>query len=87
MIFLIEYDRNIGRLVTILSFPLSQREEAQNSRMKMEIDLNRLGIDHEVVLLEAPSRGELEQTHRRYFADLLDLLRSGAKSSENADHS
>jgi hypothetical protein len=78
MIFLIEYNRIEGCIVTFRDFDDSQRQEAENSRLDIELDLNRKGIEHEVVLLEAASRDALHVTHRRYFADLRQLLKSGS---------
>lgn len=74
MIFLIEYDRDQGRIVTIESFNNSDRESAEESRFARELDLNRRGIEHEVVLLEAASQEALRQTHLRYFEDMPDLI-------------
>lgn len=74
MIFLIEYNRSEGRIVTFRSFDDSQRREAENSRLEIELDLNRKEVGHEVVLLEAESEDALRQTHRRYFEDLRQIL-------------
>jgi hypothetical protein len=76
MIFLIEYDRRESRIVTFRDFADSQRREAEDSRLGIELDLNREGIDHEVVLLEAASKDALLRTHQRYFADLTEILKS-----------
>src|SRR5438105_9323022 len=82
MIFLIEYNRSEGRLVTFRHFDDSQRPEAEDSRLAIELDLNRKGIDHEVVLLEAASKEALHRTHQRYFADLTQLLKSAGGQLE-----
>ena len=74
MIFLIEYNRSEGHLVTFRDFHDSQRREAEDSRLGIELDLNRKGIDHEVVLLDAASEDALRRTHRRYFEDLRQIL-------------
>ncbi|MEP7012809.1 MAG: hypothetical protein ABJC13_20995 [Acidobacteriota bacterium] len=74
MIFLIEYNRPEGLVVTFQDFDDSRRREAEDSRLEMELDLNRRGVDHEVVLLEAKSQGALHRTHQRYFKDLDQLL-------------
>ncbi len=74
MIFLIEYNRSVGTIVTFRSFNDSQRREAETSRLDIELDLNRKGVDYEVVLLEAENEDALRQTHRRYFEDLHQLL-------------
>ena len=85
MIFLIEYNRSEGQIVTSREFDDSQRREAEDSRLEIELDLNRKGIDHEVVLLEAASKNALYRTHRRYFEDLTQILKSGAGQDEQAD--
>lgn len=74
MIFLIEYNRSKGRIVTFRQFDDSQRRDAENARLKNELNVNRDGIDHEVVLLEAASEEALRRTHRRYFEDLRQIL-------------
>jgi len=53
MIFLIEYDRTKGRIVSLKSFDDSDRVEAQNCRLELELSLNAKGVENEVVLLEA----------------------------------
>ena len=79
MIFLIEYNRNEGHLVSIREFDDAQRQDAADSRLEMELDLNRNGIDHEVVLLEAESKEALRRTHLRYFADLTEMLEAAMR--------
>ena len=76
MIFLIEYNRSEGSIVTFRDFDASHRREAEDSRLGIELDLNRKGINHEVVLLEAASKDALHRTHQRYFADLTQILKS-----------
>jgi len=76
MIFLIEYNRSEGSIVTFRDFDDSHRREAEDSRLGIELDLNRKGIDHEVVLLDAASEDALRLTHRRYFEDLTQILKS-----------
>jgi hypothetical protein len=73
MIFLIEYNRGEGRIVSFRVFDDSEREDAENSRLDIELDLNRARVDYEVVLLEAASEAALRRTHRRYFEDLKQL--------------
>ena len=74
MIFLIEYNRSEGNIVTFRSFDDSQRQEAENSRLEIELDRNRKVVDHEVVLLEAENEEALRLTHRRYFENLRQIL-------------
>lgn len=88
MIFLIEYNRSAGHIVTIREFKDSQRREAEDSRLGIELDLNRKGIDHEVVLLDAASEDALRLTHRRYFEDLRQILedKRGRESIPDNNH-
>jgi hypothetical protein len=85
MIFLIEYDRSKGSIVTFREFDDSQRREAEDSRLGIELDLNSKGINHEVVLLEAASKDALHRTHQRYFADLTQILESAGGRNGNGD--
>lgn len=73
MLFLIEYDRPRGEVVSFRAFDDAQREEAADTRLELELALNRLGIEREVVLLEAASEAALRRTHRRYFETLEEL--------------
>lgn len=79
MIFLIEYDRTRGEIVTFRAFNDSERKNAEDARLEMELELNRLGTEREVVLLEAASEEALRRTHRRYFEDLAELVNSPAR--------
>ncbi|MDQ1639861.1 MAG: hypothetical protein QOF62_3200 [Pyrinomonadaceae bacterium] len=78
MIFLIEYDRKQGRLVTFESFSDSDRKNAEESRLRLELDLNLKGIDNEVVLLEAATEEAVRRSHRRYFETLSELTTAPA---------
>ena len=76
MIFLIEYNRQKGRIVKFDKFRDSDRVKAEKKRFALELDLNRKKIDHEVVLLEAERESVLRQTHRRYFETLRGIANS-----------
>lgn len=76
MIFLIEYDRAQGRLVQSRSFSNSQRGEAEDVRLNLELALNGTDTVHEVVLLEAEDEAALRRTHQRYFETLAGILAS-----------
>lgn len=76
MLFLIEYDRNQGEVVSIQEFQNSDRKNAERARLDLELKLNRDGIEREVVILEAASENALRITHRRYFEDLAELARA-----------
>lgn len=75
MQFLIEYDRDDGKIVSIRHYSDSDRSRAEVDRLKLELELRRLGKEHEVVVLEANSEAALRKTHRRYFEDLAELVR------------
>jgi hypothetical protein len=74
MVFLIEYARNEGRVVTFKTFKDEDWSTAQSVRLDLELDLNRRGIEHEVVLLEAENEKAVRRTHRRYFENLTELV-------------
>ncbi len=78
MIFLIEYDRTIGRIVTLETFQDSEFQRAEDSRLELELSLNQQGVEREVVLLEAATEDALRKTHRRYFEDLSELTSAPA---------
>ena len=78
MIFLIEYNRPEGRIVTFKTFKDTERLHAEKLRLDLELDLNRRGVDHEVVLLEAVSEEALRRTHRRYFEDVRQIATSAS---------
>lgn len=73
MLFLIEYDRKQGQLIAFDSFDDLQRQQAEDVRLDLELKQNRLGIEHEIVLLQAATEAALRRTHRRYFEDLKQL--------------
>ena len=74
MIFIVEYIRREGKIVSFQRFQDSQRNEAEDARLKIELELNRKHLDHEVALLDAESEEMLRKTHRRYFESLRQLL-------------
>jgi len=80
MIFLIEYNRPQGKLISFRSFPESERRIAEDARLELELDLLRRGIDHEVVILGAVSEAALRKGNRRYFEDFETLLQSTANA-------
>jgi hypothetical protein len=81
MIFLIEYDRPKGGIITFLPFSDSDRSKAESKRLEIELELNRKSIGHEVVLLEAATEKDLRLTHRRYFEDPGEIGDSMGSSS------
>lgn len=78
MIFLIEYNRSQGQVISFRAFNDSARQKAEDARLQLELKHNRLGTEREVVLLEAATEEALRRTHRRYFEDLTELANSPA---------
>lgn len=74
MIFLIDYDRSLGKIVSLKTFSGLQQTEASDAQLELEIEHNRNGIRREVALLEASSEVALRRTHRRYFEGLSTLM-------------
>ena len=78
MIFLMEYDRSHGELISIEAFGDSDRHSAENERLRRELKLHKNGVQREVVLLQAADEDALRETHRRYFVDIATLAESNA---------
>lgn len=74
MLFLIEYDRPQGSIVQLREFDAASRQLAEDARLELELELNRKGVDHEVVILDAPSMEALLRTHSRYFESVAELV-------------
>ena len=74
MIYLIQYHREPGRLLSFEAFPASDRQGAEEARLRMETRNLMLKKSYEVVLIEAKNEGELRKTHRRYFETLEQLI-------------
>jgi hypothetical protein len=74
MLFLIQYDRRAGQIVSLKNFKDDERLLARKTRLDLEIELQRRGQNHEVVLLEAASEEAVRKTHGRYFDDVEHLL-------------
>ena len=73
MIFLIEYDRASGELVSKTLYAAEHRRSAEQARIELEVRLNAAGVDREVVLLEAEDEASLRTTHERYFKPVAEL--------------
>lgn len=76
MIFLIEYNRQKGTLITFRKFRNGEKTKAQKIRLELELNLNKKNINHEVVILEAAKESILRHTHRRYFESIEKIARS-----------
>ena len=83
MLFLIEYDRSRGSVVCMSTFEDSERAFAEDTKLGLELARNKDGIQQEVVLLEASSEDALRRTHRRYFENLVELVRSSSSSTSS----
>jgi hypothetical protein len=82
MIYLIQYDRQTETLVRLREYPREKLNDAQQARLKLELDLLEQKIQHEVVLLDASSEAQIRKTHRRYFESLEQML---AETHETAN--
>jgi len=60
--------------VTFREFEDRERVQADDARLELELALHRNKCDHEVVVLDARSKDALLRTHKRYFADLDELI-------------
>jgi hypothetical protein len=76
MLFLIEYNREKGKIVTIRKFDESEKTEAEIARLELELDLRQIGVKHEVVILDAINEARVRRTHRRYFESLEELAKA-----------
>ena len=76
MLFLIEYNREKGEIVTIRKFDESEKTDAELARLDLELDLRRKGIRHELVILDAIDEARIRRTHRRYFESLEELAKA-----------
>lgn len=76
MIFLIEFNRLEGRIITKQTFSDDEIPAAEEARLELDLNLHRRRVDHEVVLLEAASEEALRRTHRRYFEDARQIVES-----------
>jgi hypothetical protein len=78
MIFLIHYNRSAGEIIKLKEFNDSERGQAEDARLVMELGLVGKKDGDEVCLLEARSKEALRQTHRRYFESLKQLTATGS---------
>jgi hypothetical protein len=70
MLFLIEFDRDKGQLLSIRRLADMERSDAEHARVERETELHRQGLPREVPLLEAASEMDLHRTHGGYFKGL-----------------
>lgn len=74
MIFLLTYDRSKSKLEEVRTFTNDQIVDAENQRLKLELNNLKRGIDREVVILDALNENDLRKTHRRYFESISQLI-------------
>jgi hypothetical protein len=58
------------------TFHDSQRSEAEDARLTLELRLRNQGIEREIVMLEAANEIALRKTHRRYFENWEKLAKA-----------
>lgn len=76
MLFLVDYDRRAGKVLAMKKFDETQRRAAEDARLALEIEQQRAGVGHEVVLLDAEDEVALRKTHRRYFESVESMVES-----------
>lgn len=74
MLFLIEYDRQRGEIVNLVAFADTEREQADDARLALELRLRAENTRREVVLLHAADEVALRGTHGRYFKSAKALI-------------
>ena len=74
MLFLVNYDRKFGKIVSLKTFDNARRQEAEDARLELELHVGVSAPDREIVLLDAASEFALRKTHRRYFDDIETLV-------------
>ncbi len=79
MFFLIQYNRPEGKIALLREFTDEQRVAASRARLDLELKLKPMGIDHEVVILEAATESDLVLTHRRYFDSVETIARQSRR--------
>lgn len=67
MIFVIQYDRAEGTIRDLKDYDETQRVQAEEERLSLELRLRREGISHDAVLVEADSPEALQENYRRFF--------------------
>jgi len=80
VIFLLEYDRARGKLLSLRAFGSEERPVAQDAKLELELQRNKDRTEAEVVLLDADSEEDLRKGYRRYFEDMPTLLQTTAQS-------
>jgi hypothetical protein len=81
MIFLIEYDRKRGRMITFRRFGDGERRTAEAVRLKIELTRVPDESNREVVLLDAATEEALRITHRRYFQNVRQIIEAERKTA------
>ena len=76
MLFLIEYNREKGEIVSMRRFDDSAKGEAEEARLQLELDRQRMGVNNEIVILDAINEAGVRRTHRRYFESLHELAKA-----------
>jgi CHASE1-domain containing sensor protein len=78
MLFLIEYDRLRGEIVSMTTYADAQREHVDEARLQLELRLRREATKREIVVMEAANEDALRKTHARYFKSAQALAPSAS---------
>jgi hypothetical protein len=75
MLFLIEYSRSQGKLISLKSFPDTEWNAVMDERLELELDLfHRKVQDHDALVFQSDSLETLKVTHGNYFKTLEELF-------------
>ncbi len=74
MLFLIQYDRASGMVLSKQAFATEQRAQADENRLVLELRSGAAGTGYEIVVLEAHDESALLRTHARFFSSAEALL-------------
>lgn len=74
MLFLIEYDRLKGEIVSLSTYADDQRGQVDEARLQLELKLRRENTKREVVVMQAADEEALQKTHARFFKSAQALL-------------
>lgn len=80
MLFVVDYDRKQGKILSLRQFENDHREEAEEARLEIELQIDQAESNREIVLLEAKDESALRKSHSRYFDDLEALAAAGTSA-------
>lgn len=80
--YILIYDRTQQKLLDVREFPEDDRALAEEFRFKAQRHSIQEGLDQEIVLFQAKSKGALQRTHGSYFFSESELIRRAQAAVE-----